>query len=131
MPEFDREQIESRLRGRLEEISLRKKALAEEGENMRDGELADYDQHPGDQATETYEQELGETTAMILDEELDRVQLALRRLESGEYGKCIDCGAEIPAERLEAMPEAVRCIEHQREYEARHRQVGGGQSPRI
>ena len=129
MPEFDREKVESRLRARLDEIEKRKQALVSEGRGARDGELADYDQHDADEATETHEQELDETTVMILDDERERVEIALRRLAEGEYGKCIDCGKEIPGERLEAAPEAIRCIEHQREYEGRHRQVGGGQRP--
>ncbi len=38
------------------------------------------------------------------------VQEALRRLDAGEYGRCIDCGAELSAARLEAKPEAARCV---------------------
>ncbi len=34
---------------------------------------------------------------------------ALRRLERGEYGTCVSCGAEIQAGRLDALPEAERC----------------------
>jgi RNA polymerase-binding transcription factor DksA len=85
---------------------------------MRDSELADYDQHPADDATEMHEQELDETTEMILDAEAENVEIALQRLASGEYGKCVDCGREIPRERLEAIPEAIRCIEDQARYEA-------------
>jgi RNA polymerase-binding transcription factor DksA len=85
---------------------------------MLDSELADYDQHPADEGTETHEQELDETTLMLLDEERSQVELALQRLASGEYGRCIDCGKEIPRERLEAIPEAVRCLDDQARYEA-------------
>jgi DnaK suppressor protein len=35
---------------------------------------------------------------------------ALARLESGDYGTCIDCGEQIPAARLQAQPFAIRCI---------------------
>ena len=83
-----------------------------------DTELADYDQHPADDGTETHEQELDETTDMILAAEADNVELALRRLADGDYGRCVDCGKEIPPARLEAVPEAVRCIEDQGRYEA-------------
>jgi DnaK suppressor protein len=34
----------------------------------------------------------------------------LRRLDAGEYGRCIDCGADLSAARLEAKPEAARCV---------------------
>jgi RNA polymerase-binding transcription factor DksA len=33
----------------------------------------------------------------------------------------VDCGREIPAARLEAQPEAIRCVEDQRRFEAAHR----------
>jgi DnaK suppressor protein len=35
---------------------------------------------------------------------------ALDRLEHGRYGTCEGCGAAIPAERLEALPWAARCV---------------------
>ena len=40
---------------------------------------------------------------------LQDIEGALERLESGTYGRCTDCGAEIPAARLRAMPFADRC----------------------
>jgi DnaK suppressor protein len=42
-------------------------------------------------------------------EALDRVRDALSRLESGEYGDCVDCSGEIAEGRLRAVPFAVRC----------------------
>jgi DnaK suppressor protein len=41
---------------------------------------------------------------------VSRAEKALARAESGGYGLCINCGAEIPAERLEALPDADRCV---------------------
>jgi len=35
---------------------------------------------------------------------------ALGRIEEGTYGRCVRCGNEIPAERLEAMPRAPLCV---------------------
>jgi DnaK suppressor protein len=37
-------------------------------------------------------------------------RIALARLDSGDYGTCIDCGQAIPPARLQAQPFAVRCI---------------------
>jgi RNA polymerase-binding transcription factor DksA len=34
----------------------------------------------------------------------------LRRIEQGTYGVCADCGAAVPAGRLEARPDAARCV---------------------
>ncbi|MFJ2031420.1 TraR/DksA family transcriptional regulator [Streptosporangium sp. NPDC087985] len=45
---------------------------------------------------------------------------ALRRLDEGLYGLCADCGGPVPEGRLEARPEAVRCVRCQSERERRH-----------
>jgi RNA polymerase-binding protein DksA len=46
-----------------------------------------------------------------LKKQLDEVDGALARIDSGEYGKCSNCGREISAARLEARPEATLCID--------------------
>jgi len=65
---------------------------------------------------------------MILDEEEQRVKDARRALDEGRYGVCVDCGKEIPPERLEAAPESIRCVDDQRRFEALLRQRGGDAS---
>jgi RNA polymerase-binding protein DksA len=35
---------------------------------------------------------------------------ALARIEEGSYGQCENCGAEIPEERLDAVPTATLCV---------------------
>ncbi|MDQ0607413.1 DnaK suppressor protein [Variovorax sp. W1I1] len=52
--------------------------------------------------------------------ELRDIDAARARLESGEFGFCIDCGTEIPRARLEAMPAAARCIACQERHEEAH-----------
>jgi DnaK suppressor protein len=49
----------------------------------------------------------------ITSRKLQDIEGALERMESGTYGRCTDCGAEIPAARLRAMPSADRCRECQ------------------
>ena len=125
MADIDKEKVAARLRERAQEIETRRNQITAGENDQRDAELADYDQHPADQGSETYEQELDETTAMILDEEARQVEIARERLAEGMYGTCVDCGRDIPAERLEAIPEAVRCIDDQNRYEAQLRARGG------
>ncbi|GAB2827442.1 TraR/DksA family transcriptional regulator [Streptomyces daliensis] len=43
-------------------------------------------------------------------EKLAALDLALERLERGDYGRCEGCGEPIPAERLEARPTARTCV---------------------
>jgi DnaK suppressor protein len=35
---------------------------------------------------------------------------AVERLDAGEYGRCTECGNEIPPERLEAIPDVETCV---------------------
>lgn len=42
--------------------------------------------------------------------ELEAVDRALARIESGDYGTCEECGERIPLERLRALPAAARCV---------------------
>ena len=42
--------------------------------------------------------------------ELVRIELALRRIDSGDYGYCDDCGQEIGEKRLEIDPSATLCV---------------------
>ena len=52
--------------------------------------------------------------------ELAMIDAALARIEAGTYGECTDCGIDIPAPRLQASPEAPRCI-HCQEKAEQHR----------
>jgi DnaK suppressor protein len=38
-----------------------------------------------------------------------KIKSALARLEAGRYGQCRECGEDIPAARLRALPFAARC----------------------
>jgi DnaK suppressor protein len=42
--------------------------------------------------------------------QLKLIEAALARIDSEEYGVCMDCGNAIAAARLAAIPWAVRCI---------------------
>ena len=44
-------------------------------------------------------------------ERIRQVQEAIRRIESGMYGLCADCGKPISEERLTALPYARQCIQ--------------------
>jgi DnaK suppressor protein len=42
---------------------------------------------------------------------LAKINAALKRLEAGDYGQCVECGGNIQAARLDAYPYAARCID--------------------
>jgi RNA polymerase-binding transcription factor DksA len=122
MTEVDRERVEARLQARLAEITRMRAAVRRSSDGMRDSELAHVDNHPGDIGSELHDEELDETTEIFLEEEERRIEEARRALADGTYGICKECGREIPADRLEAVPEAIRCHSCQRHFEALHRQ---------
>lgn len=43
-------------------------------------------------------------------EELQRIDAALKRLENGDFGYCMDCDEPIAAARLQANPTATLCV---------------------
>ena len=43
-------------------------------------------------------------------EALRQVETAIRRLASGDFGICEECGCELPIERLEVLPETTLCV---------------------
>ncbi|MDN3357033.1 TraR/DksA family transcriptional regulator [Actinomadura sp. DC4] len=49
------------------------------------------------------------------------VLAALTRNQEGTYGKCVDCGLPVPEARLEARPEASRCVTCQSKRDRSHR----------
>ncbi|HUG40358.1 MAG TPA: TraR/DksA family transcriptional regulator [Longimicrobiales bacterium] len=40
---------------------------------------------------------------------LGQVVTAFQRIEAGTYGLCVECGGEIPFERLQVFPETPTC----------------------
>jgi DnaK suppressor protein len=62
----------------------------------------------------------------LASQTLIQVRDALKRIEDGTYGKCIACGRQIEAARLEAVPWAAYCLEDQeKQDQAAHAPQGG------
>jgi DnaK suppressor protein len=40
---------------------------------------------------------------------LDQIEAAIGRIEDGSYGRCEQCGEQIPKTRLDAIPYAAEC----------------------
>lgn len=73
------------------------------------------DQERDPEYEENAQSELADYTLSSLMEsqrrEIMLIDAALRRMDMGVFGDCVDCGFEIPIERLEALPFAIRCEE--------------------
>ncbi len=89
-----REELEARLR------ELRESSTPTETVDVNDVEaLSDNASTAG----------VGAAVVEITSRTLQGIESALRRLKDGKYGVCADCGGEIAAARLRAMPFAERC----------------------
>jgi RNA polymerase-binding transcription factor DksA len=100
-------------RRRIEAERARVEALADglrsefgQTESEESAELADYDQHPADTATDTFEREKDLSILDQLEEELAELQAALERIDNGTYGIDEVTGEPIDPARLDAMPTA-------------------------
>lgn len=63
---------------------------------------------------------------VLLSRTLIQVRDALKRIEDGTYGRCIACGRQIEAARLEAVPWAEYCLEDQEKHDKRAHAPQGG-----
>jgi RNA polymerase-binding transcription factor DksA len=81
------------------------------------GELSRVDQHPAEAASELIEAERDEAMLSVVSGQRAEVVAALARLDAGTYGTCVSCGIRLPEERLEARPEAARCVNCQHDME--------------
>jgi DnaK suppressor protein len=74
---------------------------------------------------ENAQAELADYTLSSLAEaqrrEIMLIDAALRRMDTGVFGSCVDCGFDIPIERLEALPFAIRCEEDATRHELEQR----------
>ncbi len=80
--------------------------LGDGGENEQASELADYDQHPADSGSETFEREKDLSILEQLESDLAEIQAALRRVDEGTYGVDEVTGQPIAPDRLDAVPTA-------------------------
>lgn len=109
MAQAKQKQLEE-VRARLVE---RKAALAGEIEDVRK-QLDEDQERVAEDARDggAPDAQTGIDHAMVARDlkEIQDIDAALRRIADGDYGICIDCGAEIAPARLAAYPTAKRCL---------------------
>jgi DnaK suppressor protein len=79
---------------------------------------------PTDRATQESEMTLELRTRDRERKLIRKIEEALDEVDTGEYGFCESCGAEIGLRRLEARPTATLCIDCKSLAEIRERQMG-------
>ncbi|MCR4418255.1 MAG: TraR/DksA C4-type zinc finger protein [Ignavibacteria bacterium] len=94
----------------LEQLeSLRERMLDESGEGFVN-ENSPYSLHMAEQGTDAFEKEKNYLWAQRETKFLSYLDAALKRIEDGTYGYCIDCGKVIEKGRLEAVPHTQHCV---------------------
>jgi len=78
------------------------------------GDLSAYTVHMADMAADTYERELSMNLVSSEQELLYQIDDALKRLDEGSFGICLQCSQPISMSRLRAVPYASLCISCQR-----------------
>ena len=63
-----------------------------------------------EQATERENDEVLESLGNTATQELAMINMALKRIDAGEYFNCSNCGEEIPPARLELLPFSALCV---------------------
>lgn len=106
-----------RMRTRLHEIADEQRTLIDSLESGFDvemttsvGELSSIDNHTSDLGNETMERQKDLGLIAQAQRTLGLCDEALLRIEQGTYGLCDVCGQQIPTERLEALPYALKCV---------------------
>jgi RNA polymerase-binding transcription factor DksA len=86
------------------------------------GGFSDVPTHPADLGTDAFEVELDLSFLEKKDQILLEINDALERIEQGTFGRCEECGREIPRERLKALPYARYCIQDAERLQDQSRQ---------
>ncbi|RMH44902.1 MAG: TraR/DksA family transcriptional regulator [Alphaproteobacteria bacterium] len=90
-------------------LALRQE-IEERIEEIEDELDQPVDRDPDEASLEMEDDEVLEALDGIERKELAMIDAALRRIEEGEYGYCVKCGAEIAEERLDAVPFTPFCV---------------------
>jgi RNA polymerase-binding transcription factor DksA len=104
-PEVARERLEAE-RARVEGLIEVKRNELDAENDSDDSELADYDQHPADSGSDTFEREQDLSILDGLEAELAEIEAAIARVDEGTYGIDEVTGEPIDPERLDAVPYA-------------------------
>lgn len=79
--------------------------------DSREDDLS-YDEGFADSAQVAAERGENKVLYDQLRRDLDDIEKALERMDSGAYGTCEVCGTDISPDRLEVMPSTSFCIQH-------------------
>lgn len=104
MPSDSNDVLRQKLELKKDELIARLERITA---NLRRG----YETDSKERAKQLEDSEVVDALGNDAREEIAKISSALRRIESGEYGICGECGTEIAQGRLDAHPYADGCID--------------------
>ena len=119
---MDEARARQRLDETLAELDETAGKVREETDEFRDQaahESGALSQHPAEYGTDVTNRMEQNLLLEEAEQERERVLDALHRLDEGTYGICVDCGQPIDEGRLEARPQAARCLACEEKAEQR------------
>ena len=107
-------------------LEERKALIAKANKTLSEEAALDVNELPDeiDQASAEYNQSF---IFRLRDREkyyLSKIDRALKKIDSGEFGTCEECSESISAKRLEARPVTTLCIRCKEEQEMEERSYG-------
>jgi RNA polymerase-binding transcription factor DksA len=108
------QQVAGLLAGMRERLAVLEEEIGRKlGDSADDLSMLDRVGDSGDFSNAIASSEVDLSEALRDIEEWRGLRGAMRRIDEGRYGFCVDCGVEIPFARLQAQPVALRCVDCQ------------------
>ena len=118
---IDLNKMRARLEAKRDELRANLAGLTEAHPQPVDPvEASDGAQEFEDNAVDFDEIQKEQSIAVNEQALLTEVEAALRRIDEGTYGKCVNCGQPIPEKRLEAIPWAAYDVKCEEQLEKRN-----------
>jgi DnaK suppressor protein len=108
------------LEGQLADLQAERANYLRQAESLQaEADSLTEDREPGDVQ---FDEESGEGDTLAVERERDlalsaqaraaieQIDAAIEKIHAGTYGRCENCGTNIPKERLKALPYAALCV---------------------
>ncbi len=110
------EQFRAAIQKKMDAIATEVTSMREglgNGTNKQGGMTPDsiYSLHMADAGTDSHEQEKNFLLMNRSSDYFKNLEIALERIETGEFGVCVICGELIPEERMLEVPNATKCVD--------------------
>jgi DnaK suppressor protein len=115
---IDLQKYRERLLAKEQELLREMARIESEARESRSADVED----PIDEAISSEAKAAAFHESTLNMQTLQQVRNALRRMEEGDYGTCIDCGKPIEPARLEAVPWTPYCLTDQQRHDQSEQQ---------